>query len=357
MDIYTTCLVSLSHLVSQMHIHIRHLPEERRGDDEQTDGGRRRRRNRVSYCAPTMVPLAVGVNGAGSNACEGMNFTHSSSDDDSIDADEKERLHIDLHPDYDVRTRSLVETLNRYERELSSAGRKLHEAGAAGVKTADRSSSHLMACGMRPGAAAAGLQGLMGLSGISPAFMLSQTPEVIERAAAAAAAAITNQFLHPPKSVGYGQILSGFTLADRSRSQPLPAHNHVGPAKAVLTAPESGSVNCGRSSSSPPGHTVYPWQMTGVYGGSRYTPRHRPYAQVTDAHFLKEVDPISLGPTSEQFYSHRPPFGRLSPSAHFLGHGVRTSSPSYASQISCQTGSSGAVQLSDLSHRGGSCHS
>ena len=317
-----------------MHIHIKQVPADGQSLDGQPVKKRRKKKNKQLYNAPTMVPLTSHSDGDGQ--CGGKkSLSESSSDDDLIVIGEKRQQ--EFPQGLAGIPRSLVESLNHYERTLAAgmSGRKLQDgnisssnqlgsqhlgAGGGGFRGMDHSRSTSIGLQM---------QGLMGLPGIDPALMSVQPPEVIERAAAAAAAAVSSQLLQSSHNLSHMSNNNLNSNHNNLQPHPQPAHSQINNSKGGGGAGGGGGGSSNSSSNHTSGRTststpqplqpqlLNPLDRVGM-GGAQYPP-HKPYSQLMDAHLLSQVAPMSLPAVHDQYYAHTgPPLGMLSHHARFL---------------------------------------
>lgn len=345
-------------LLFQMHIHIKQVPPDGQNLDGQPVKKRRKKKNKQLYNAPTMVPLAS--HGDGDGQCMGKKaLSESSSDDDLIIIGEKRQQ--DLPPGFAGIPRSLVESLNHYERTIAAgiSGRKLQDGNISssnqlGPQQVGSSGGGLRGIDHSRSAASLGLQGLMGLPGIDPALMSAQPPEVIERAAAAAAAAVSSQLLQSSHNLSHlsNNNSNGSSNHNSLQPHPQPAHSQITPKSSAGGGGSSSSSSnhtSGRTSTSTPQpqpQLLNPLDMVGM-GGAQYPP-HKPYSQLMDAHLRSQVAPMALPTVHDQYYTHAgPPLGMLSHHARFLGppRSMADLPMSYGSHISSAPSTATTSQL------------
>ncbi|XP_070207355.1 uncharacterized protein [Littorina saxatilis] len=307
----------------KMHIHIKQVPLDGQAMDGQVVKKRRKKKNKQLYDdAPTMVPL----NHPDAQACK-KSLSDSESDDDLIIIGERRQQ--DFAQGLQGMPRSLVESLNHYERTLAAGmgSKKVQDGnisssnqlGAQQLGAQQLGAGGLRGMDGRATMASLGLQGLMNLPGIDPALMSAQPPEVIERAAAAAAAAVSSQLLQS----GYTPMNTN-NHNNNQQPHPQPAHSQANLKGGGGGGGNSSSNNMsGRTSVSTPQpqlQPLTPLDMVGMgmgMGAGQYPP-HKPYSQLMDAHLRSQVAPMSLPTMHEQYYAG-PPLGMLSHHTRFLG--------------------------------------
>ncbi|KAL8574844.1 hypothetical protein ACOMHN_044866 [Nucella lapillus] len=332
----------------KMHIHIKQVPDGLNFDQLK----KHRKKKHKLYNAPTMVPVPCHGQSIGKKI-----MSDSSSDDDLIIIGERKQQ--DFPSGLSGIPRSLVETLNHYERTLSvgMGGRKLQDGNISSSNQLGSQQNAVNSRGMDTSrGSTANLGCLMGLPGIDPVLMSAQPPEVIERAAAAAAAAVSSQLLQ------CGVTLSSGAGSQTTQSHPLPAHSQIGTKTNNGGGGTAGGENASsnnRSSTvtSSPGPQLQPLTPLDMMGisGAGYAP-HKPYSQIMDAHLRSQMTPLTLPPVPDQYFAAHagPPLGMLSHHARFLApsRSMADLPMSYGSQISSapSTATSAHATLSSAPH-------
>lgn len=346
-----------------MHVHIKQLSQ----DGPNPEGApvkKRRRKKQNLYAAPTMVPIsshdnAEDVDRPSSSIRTSRKLSESSSDDDLIIIGEKNKDSDESR--IGNMSRSLVESLNHYERTLvaSMAGGGVlrgvgGDDGGRNVQDSNISSSNQFAGqhqanhggnGEHRGnrydlgrPSALGLHSLMGLSGMDPSILSNQHPEMLERAAAAAAAAVSNQ-LHN---------LSNRNNTINSNSDGGMSGNHGNHSHSQASHSQHGHKSGGGSnnnditptSTPTPTPPLHPLDMVGM-GGGQYNSQN-PYmsaSQIMEAHIRSQLPPMGLSVMHDQYPAHSgaqlSSVGSLSHHARFLGpRSMADLSMSYGSQLS-----------------------
>lgn len=350
----------------KMHVHINKVPPEGAPNpDGTTTKKRKRRKKNQLYNSPTMVPLSS-HDGRSSISIGKKMSSESSSDDDLIIIGENKKGEDDIS--HGGMPRSLVESLNHYERTLAAG----MMGGAKKLQDSNISSSNQFGVGLGGGGGSGntnggprgnrfdhgrggglGLQGLMGLPGMDPALMSSQHPEMIERAAAAAAAAVSSQLhgLNHNPGGGSGGMHGG---QNQSHSQML--------GKSGTT---SADTHPATTRTPTPNAPLLSLDMMGM-GGGQYGGQN-PYlsaSHLMDAHLRSQLTPMSLPVVPEQYPAHcGPPSlgGGLSHHARYLApRGMQDLAMSYGQQLPSSqsfltsTASSSHQLTSPGIHHGGS---
>nr|KAG5707374.1 hypothetical protein BaRGS_005341 [Batillaria attramentaria] len=297
-----------------MHVHINKVPQDGQNPDGTPTKKRKKKKKNQLYNSPTMVPLSSHSSGHEGRSGVGIGkkmSSDSSSDDDLIIMGESKKGENDMG--LGGMPRSLVESLNHYERTLAASmiGGQVRGGGSGGKKLQDSNISSSNQFGNvqggvmgatngsggglrgnrfepgRPGGL--GLQGLMGLPGMDPALMSSQHPEMIERAAAAAAAAVSSQ-LHGLNHVPINTSSAGGVGGNLAQNQA--PHNQMQAKSSGNNTDSTSTISTRAPTSTPP---VHPLDMVGM-GGGQYGGQN-PYlsaSHLMDAHLRSQLTPMSL---------------------------------------------------------------
>ncbi|XP_025080517.1 zinc finger protein GLIS2-like isoform X2 [Pomacea canaliculata] len=349
----------------KMHIHIKQVTEDGQASEAPPVKKRKKKKQKL-YTVPSMVPLSSSHDNhdrAGTNAKK--QTSESSSDDDLIIIGEKNEKEDEAR--IAGMPRTLVESLNYYERSLT--GRNLQDANVSsssqfgsqqsGSLGSGNEGSGLRGSRFDPGRAGSlGLHNLMTLSGMETSVMSGQHPEMIERAAAAAAAAVSSQ-IHNLSSHGH-------TGSSTSDGGVLASHGHSQTPHSQLTSKSSnnggGNSDMAPTRSPTPTGPLHPLDMVGM-GGAQYGSQN-PYvsaSQIMEAHLRSQLPPMGLQVVHDQYPAHSStPLSSVSALSHharFLSpRGMGELSMPYGSHISTasslhsSTATSSHMSLSTIQH-------